>query len=84
MQRTWAERIAELAFASEGRAGSGRARGTKRVLVLGTGTEIGKTHVSVRVLDALAARGTRAIGVIRSARRVAVVRAQRDRVRIND
>lgn len=56
----FAERLAELALASEPRAGASSAR---RILVLGTGTEIGKTHVSVRVLRALAARGARALGI---------------------
>lgn len=68
-RRAWAERLAELA------AARGRARGQWkteegargdapcRILVLGTGTEIGKTFISTRALGALAARGARALGV---------------------
>lgn len=60
----WAERVAEFIISdAEPRA---RAAGTSapgRILVLGTGTEIGKTHVSVGVLRALAARGARALGI---------------------
>jgi dethiobiotin synthetase len=46
-----------------GRASVSRETGRRRIAILGTGTEVGKTHASVALVSALAARGEQVSGV---------------------
>ncbi|HXS19370.1 MAG TPA: dethiobiotin synthase, partial [Polyangiaceae bacterium] len=51
---------------SEGAVNDGLERrpgGPRRIVVLGTGTDVGKTYVAARLCEALRARGTRVLGL---------------------